>query len=463
MSYPHQPTTSPTEAHGRLPAKRRRPHKKSRNGCINCRKRRVKVVIPASFVHPNAADTTSQCSEERPSCQSCVRREISCAYAKETQATSDGTPQAPDALNGGPSSRPSPVAYPFPNRSRNIPQATPASTPGTISGASPTSVAALPNFTIRDLELLHHWTMSASVDIYKTPGVDSLWQIILPQIGFQHPFVAHAILSLAALHMSYIGGSQNRSCIMEATQHHEIAMAGFHECVNNFTQEKSEALLAWSILNLLYVFSVSRQLADSAERNSPRLRKDRLLGVEWIPMIRGIDAVLGPYYDFLRQGRMSTILTLGNWGELNPDEVTSDTADLELCRLREVWASSGDSEVYEQALLVMRKCRMYTMQFENMDVQALQRWDCNRAWAGPMAFIHFAPQQYFTLLHQRQPPSLVLFAYFGAFLHALDDYWFLKGWGRDIVEVMDELLGSYWRPWIYWPTKSVGLDEAATI
>lgn len=465
MSSPHPATTSPTEPHSRFPAKRRRPHKKSRNGCINCRKRRVKVTIPARFFYPNATDTTSQCSEERPSCQSCVRREICCVYTKETHATSDETPQAPDILNGGSSCRPYPVAHFFPERSRTVPQATPASesTPGTISGASPIAVAALPNFTIRDLELLHHWTMFTSVDIYKTPGVDSLWQIILPQIGFQHPFVAHAIISLAALHMSYIDGSQNRFYIMEATQHHEIAVAGFHECVNNLTQEKSEALLAWSILNLLYVFSISRQLADSAERNSPRLRKDRLLGVEWIPMMRGIDAVLGPYYDFLREGRMRTILTLGNWGELNPDEVTSDPADLELCRLREVWNRSGDLEVYEEALSVMRKCRMYTMQFETMDVQTLQRWDCNRSWAGPMAFIHFAPQQYFTLLHQRQPPSLVLFAYFGAFLHALDDYWFLEGWGKDIVEVVDELLGSYWRPWIYWPIQSVGLDETAAI
>lgn len=271
--------------------------------------------------------------------------------------------------------------------------------------------------------------------------------------------MAHAILSLAALHMSYIDGSQDRSYILEATQHHEIAIAGFHEYINDLSEEKTEALLAWSILNLLYVFSISRQLADSVERNSPRLRKDRLLGTEWIPMMRGIDAVLGPYYGYLAEGRLRPILHLGNFNELDPDEVVSDPADLELRRLRELWESSSDADVYEQALLVMRKCRMYTAQFETMDIQTLQRWGCNRAWAGPMAFVHFAPQQFFTLLHQRQPHSLVLFAYFGAFLHTLDDYWFLEGWGKDIVEVVDEMLGTYWRPWIYWPLQSVGLDK----
>lgn len=250
---------------------------------------------------------------------------------------------------------------------------------------------------------------------------------------------------------------------MEATQHHEIAVAGFHECVNDISQDKSEALLAWSILNLLYVFSVTRQLADTVERNSPRLRKDRLLGTEWIPMTRGIDAVLGPYYDYLRDGRLNVLIDLGNWDDINIDDIASDPADLDMCRLRELWEDTSDADIYDQALSAMRKCRTYTLQFETMDIQTLQEWGCNRSWAGPLAFIHFAPQQYFTLLHQRQPHSLVLFAYFGAFLHTLDDYWFLEGWGKDIVEVVDEMLGTYWRPWIYWPLESVGFYKALDV
>lgn len=364
------------------------------------------------------------------------------------------------------SSRIIPEVYLFPDRSRTFAATTPASTastPGTSFGTPQISVAAPPNFSIRDLELLHHWTVCASVDIYKTPGPDTLWQTTIPQIGFQHPFVAHAILSLAALHLSYIDGSQDNSYIMEATQHHEIAVAGFHECVNDISQDKSEALLAWSILNLLYVFSVSRQLADTVERNSPRLRKDRLLGTEWIPMTRGIDAVLGPYYDYLRDGRLNVLIDLGNWDDINIDDIASDPADLDMCRLRELWEDTSDAEIYDQALSAMRKCRTYTLQFETMDIQTLQEWGCNRSWAGPLAFIHFAPQQYFTLLHQRQPHSLVLFAYFGAFLHTLDDYWFLEGWGKDIVEVVDEMLGTYWRPWIYWPLQSVGFFKALDV
>jgi hypothetical protein len=62
-----------------------------------------------------------------------------------------------------------------------------------------------------------------------------------------------------------------------------------------------------------------------------------------------------------------------------------------------------------------------------MDEATLAEWGFNRAWARPMFFIYFAPEKYFTLLQERQPAALILYAYFGALLHGLDSYWFLKG------------------------------------
>ncbi|OLN88263.1 Sterol uptake control protein 2-like protein 1 [Colletotrichum chlorophyti] len=440
MSSDH-PMPSPSEAPEQQPLKRRRPHKKSKTGCLDCRKRRVK------------------CGEERPSCRSCVRREIFCDYPGEAHSANNQTSPAPEFLDQTLPARPSPASQLTRESSRvaPCPPTTPELTPGAALNATPASVVESPAFGIRDLALLHHWTVSTSVDIYKTPGPDALWQVIFPQIGFEYPFVAHAILSLAALHMAYIDGSYNSSYVTEATQHHETALAGFHDVVRNFTSEKSEALLAWSVLNILYVFSISKQLAAGVERDSPRARKDRVLGIEWIPMMRGVDAIVAPHYGALRDGRISPMLDLGNWNELDLDHAVSDLVDIELCRTRSAWGNSNDAETYEQALQILRRCRMYMLQFDSMDTRTLERWGYNRAWAAPLAVIHFAPQQYFTLLHQRQPPALVLFSYLGAFLHTLDDHWFLEGWGRDIVEVIDELLGSYWRPSIQWPLRVVGL------
>lgn len=57
MSSPRQPTTSPREPQEHPPTRRRRPHKKSRSGCLECRKRRVKVInFAESSLSPNTAD-----------------------------------------------------------------------------------------------------------------------------------------------------------------------------------------------------------------------------------------------------------------------------------------------------------------------------------------------------------------------------------------------------------------------
>ncbi|TLD19973.1 hypothetical protein PspLS_09390 [Pyricularia sp. CBS 133598] len=345
-----------------------------------------------------------------------------------------------------------------------------ASTPNTTTTTSHGyNEASTPSglFSIRDLALLHHWTVSTSSSIFDSPDTDDLWQVTFPQVGFEYPFVGHAILAVAALHKSYLDGSQSQSRLLEeAALHHEKSLAGFHDVVQHLTAENSESLLAWSLLNILYTFALSRQLAGRTEgsrhqrhQRQQHSRKDRLLGVEWIPMIRGVDAVLTSYYHFLLDGRLARLLTFGNWKELQLKDDDPDPMDGELRRIRGAWGDDHpDANVYDEALHILRKCRMYVQQFVTMDADTLSRWDCNRGWSGPMAFVHFAPERYFTLLHQRQPPALVVFAYFGAFFHILDGYWYLESWGREIVEVVDDILGSYWRPWIQTAATIVGLE-----
>ncbi|EHA51431.1 hypothetical protein MGG_13350 [Pyricularia oryzae 70-15] len=462
-----------------LPAKKRKAHRKSRTGCLGCRIRRVK------------------CDEGRPRCRACLRRNESCRYPDESApvklTTSEGEAPRARATSNGPSLDLSPtgeaLATPalLPDRTRldghgggtvaigqllNSPHdaSTPssASTPNTATTPAYND-AAIPSglFGIRDLALLHHWTVSTSSSIFNSADVNDLWQVTFPQVGLEYPFVAHAILAVAALHRSYLDGSQGRSGLLdEAASHHEKSLAGFHDVVQHLTAENCEGLLAWSLLNILYTFALSRQLAGRTEgsRHQRHLRqqhsrKDRLLGVEWIPMIRGVDAVLSSYYHSLLDGRMARLLTFGNWKELQLRDDDPDPMDAELRRIRGAWADDNpDAGVYDEALHILRKCRAYTGQFATMDADTLSRWDCNRGWAGPMAFVHFAPERYFTLLHQRQPPALVLFAYFGAFFHVLDGYWYLETWGREIVEVVDDILGSYWRPWIQIPATIVGLE-----
>ena len=313
---------------------------------------------------------------------------------------------------------------------------------------------------ISDLALLHHWTLSTSLSICRESSGADIWQRVFPEVGFEHPFVAHAILSLAALHLAHSRGGRDGPNVAKAAEHHNEALRGFRQAVANITEANSEALFIWSLLNIIYVFGFLTQRCDAAAENSASRisRKELVLGSEWIPMIRGIEAVLCPTHNYLRFGRMQAIMSIGNWYDLEPGPVASQGPDSYLCYTRETWKNSSDAETYDRVLRLLRKSQMFIQQFETMNAATLATWGYNRSWSGPLMFIHFAPDAYLTLLHQRQPPALVLFAHFGALLHGITDYWFVEGLGKEIVEIVGDLLGSYWRPWISWPLDIVGLD-----
>lgn len=60
----------------------RRSHKKSRAGCLTCKKRRVKV-RRARHVIMAGGTKVIQCDEQRPECSNCEKRDLRCCYPSE--------------------------------------------------------------------------------------------------------------------------------------------------------------------------------------------------------------------------------------------------------------------------------------------------------------------------------------------------------------------------------------------
>ncbi|KAH8745551.1 hypothetical protein F5883DRAFT_438806 [Diaporthe sp. PMI_573] len=432
----------------RSAGKHRRHHEKSRTGCLDCRRRRVK------------------CDEQKPSCRACVRRQVACDY---TRAAVGASTSHQDGATPPRSQQESPASQvPAPDPSVISSAGTPSNAspqaallgPATPSSSQPVSAISDYNFRLEDLALHHQWTMHTSLTISVDPDFVVLWQRIIPQIGFQHPFLTHSLLSIAALHLAHGRDPRETSLISQAAEHHNEALRGFREAVADITESNSEALFTWSLMNMIYVFAVStiQGRAGAADRPTRASTKDVILGGEWIPMVRGIDAVLAPTHNYLLLGRMAILMSLGNWDDLDPGPLSSHGPDGHLCQTHQIWANSGDAGTYDEALHILRRCRLFMQQFKGMDPDALAEWGYNRARAGPILFIHYAPAAYFTLLQQRQPPALILFAHFGVLLHDVKYFWFIGTWGKEIVEVVRDLLGSYWAPWMSWPLDFVGSE-----
>ncbi|CEI70595.1 hypothetical protein FVEN_g915 [Fusarium venenatum] len=408
-------------------AKLRRGHKKVKTGCTDCRRRRVK------------------CTEEKPKCRACQRRGAECEYPfSQAGSLSVDHPSHSPASHAsfGPSPRPRHFS-PLPGLAA-------------ILREQPSDQATT-EFGIRDMALLHHWTISTCHDIYKNSALSLTFQHTFPQIAFKHPFVMRLLLGLSALHLAYLQPNERLRHVGEASRYHNQSLKGFNETIKLPPEEVSDALFAWSSLNALYVFGIQGRLGHDLWDDSERIsRKDRILGLSWVPMLRGVQTMIDPCFYELRDGPLRDLLTIGNFDELDLNQ-HSHPADQHFCRTREVWKSNPDEQTYEDTLQVLRRCHMFMEQFSSMEIESPGESIFNRSWQGAFLLVPFAPEAYFTLLQQRQPPALILYAFYGALLHRfMHDTWFMEGWGQDIVEVVTDLLGSYWREWIAWPLQVVG-------
>jgi hypothetical protein len=220
----------------------------------------------------------------------------------------------------------------------------------------------------------------------------------------------------------------------------------------------SDALFACSNLNVLYVLKISVQRYDTQDaEEDPAGRKSRALGADWIQMIRGVEAVLHSVHERVRLGPLKAMLDIGNWDDVNPNSSFS-AQDVRMREVCEIWAGVDGYRIYDEALYVLRKCCAYVQQFSIPGHENPGPEENRRVWSEYLFWFHYALEDCFLRLQQRQPVALVVFAYFGALFYGAKDFWFVGDCGRNIVNVVDELLGDYWRYSLRWPKQTVGLE-----
>lgn len=353
-------------------------------------------------------------------CSRCTRHGVSCSYRTVADASSShrSTSYLPGVLDG------------LPGRENDLVQ-------GNM-------------FTMKDLALMHHWSLSASTSLSTAPWIQHIWQNVVPGIAFQYAYLMHGLLAIAALHVGSLLPTvrDGNTVFVDAAAHHNKSIRGFTEAMENINENNCNPIFLTSILNMFYVFATTGK-DDSDDKLPNRLG---VLDAEWIDMVRGCGAVLLPTYEEVSKGPLGGLLEIGDWSTLDPDENPSQD-DSKLTELTDIWDSAQDKnhDTYVEAL----HCLRLTLKW--MDDHSLS--ESKIYWAGPFIWLHIIPQDYLQLVRQRQPPALVLFAYFGVLVHRLDSFWWAQGWGRRIVTAIDGCLGSYWRPRIEWPLQKVRRSE----
>ncbi|KAL8667265.1 MAG: hypothetical protein Q9202_000838 [Teloschistes flavicans] len=393
----------------------RRSHQKSRNGCSQCKKRRIK------------------CDEIRPACSNCVKHSITCDF--QTSNSQAPSPLHPPKLPSHGSDSKSPSSTRSRARSRPI-----------ISNS-----LAFGDLQMGDLELLHQFATETCYTTSNKKDSHDLWRVTVCKEGLNHEFLMRGILAIAALHLGHLRPDQAHEYQNIAANHQDKALSVFRVNVPNVTESNCHAFFALSSLIVVYGFASPRKPGTAVFTDESQESED------WLPLIRGVNSILQRAWPVVENGPLRGLLQPGIFN-------TTDTrlprpADLqlrslaELCKSADGGADDEAVEAYGEAVKALRKC--YAKIFTRSSVEC----EVATAFTWPVE----VPNKFIEMLRARAPHALIILAHYCVVLHHLNDYWWMSGWAAHLIENIYNELQDPWRDWIQWPSETISRNERCLV
>ncbi|GKZ60826.1 hypothetical protein AnigIFM49718_007186 [Aspergillus niger] len=386
----------------------RRPHRKSRHGCLQCKRRRVK------------------CDELRPSCSNCSKRLATCEY--DSSSSLLWTNEEPPSRTRSTKSSPAGASQ------SDSAAATTANSLNILGrwGDAFAASQAVPNLNITDLELMMQWCNSTHKSVSRGEHTDHIWRFRASEEAITHPFLLHGLLALSSLHIARTKhDTQQRPIYLStAVAHQAQALALFRERLSDINSSNARAMFAFASVVVYYTFG----LPHAPESSDPWANVDDLIQI--FTLARGVQHILKQATSVIKSDEWSMIFKVE---DLNEDYLRDAQSSLE--RLHEVNNACGaqddthDTAAYESAL-----DRLAEMLAEARTGLSSVSISCR--WA-----IRQLPE-FMELLRERKPLALVMLAYHCVVFHHLRDAWYMGDRGSRVARALWEVLDDEWRPLI---------------
>lgn len=404
-----------------------KPHRKTRTGCTQCKRRKVK------------------CDEQKPSCANCNRNRLSCSFEFLTPLNS--------------LSRAKPIFGRF--------QTKPVVSPIGLYPWAPKLIRELSGlpFDPQTEEILHHYitVLSISLGGNRQPSV---WQGSMLKVGIAQPFLLYGIIAISALHLATLLPHRKYELQNFAVAQESAALPLFRASINTPTSESIHASFAFAGSVVYYVMALPEGLPASTEIDRCRIPSREEIYPHWFHTIRGMMAVLENHKEELSNGPFASILR----GKAIPIDPSNNPDNEHLATLDDMLSSPSIStstlilspgsspgtdlsaasmlsqdvrgaKICKEALEQLRS----TLELTHSPNRAVYIEASLRIWPGIIS------QEFVEMIYERDPRALVILAYYCVLLKRNDRVWYLRGLGRGLLQHIWNALDEEWRPWIQWP------------
>lgn len=304
---------------------------------------------------------------------------------------------------------------------------------------------------VQDLELMHHWTVSASYGFGDRPEDVKPWQVEIPQLACEYPFLLRGILAISALHLSRLRPDRKQRYMMRAAYHQDIALASYRYVIDDFninmTAENCSAVVGYGNLTCVYGFADFRDPLGSKRSftNSPLSTINNL--PEWLQLLRGSRMILGFGRDWIAKGPMAFQLRRAPDVidfSLSPYDCYFKTLDTFLNTVEH--CPREDIETYGSVVYLLRE----TAAIPYQPCQTLRIKLAIFRWA------EMLPHHFLELIGVRKCEALIILAYFAVLLKdAGKEYWWFNGTAESLIAAIQDSLSQQERRWISWPSSVV--------
>ncbi|KAL3417338.1 C6 transcription factor [Phlyctema vagabunda] len=390
----------------------RRSHTKSRNGCLQCKRRRVK------------------CDEIGPPCTNCATRGTRCEYiAPPAQLASRLAPntssQSPSSVSSQTEAMEIVSDAPEPVKNSMLPK------PDTTTCRPPLSTAA----RFKELELMHRWCMSSCRGFVAEYA--DLFQGYVVQEGLKHEFLMESILAISALHIaSEMSDAKSAEPYINTALHYQTrAVPALRMALLQISPSNCDAIFAASILTMVCTIVSPLIPSTDSSKTSPTESLSLLYD-----FIKGIVTIVDISRPWLSQGPLKDMLD---------EKKASGTAVTELEAPAKRLKDLNDSvtienrsvhQVYDNAIRRLNEC------FTNEHVV--------------FPWLVMVGEEFMRELRKREPMALLIFMHWGVSLDQVNDIWWAKYSGKKLVEELSGSVlgnGAGWDEATNWAKARVGL------
>ncbi|KXJ86343.1 hypothetical protein Micbo1qcDRAFT_236903 [Microdochium bolleyi] len=403
----------------------RRRHKKSRLGCLTCKRRKIK------------------CDEAKPHCGNCVQFDVTCDFAPSFPSPASAYTPSTASRRGRPRSDWASWAQQIAVSSATKP------VPATDAHFAPLNVD--------DIEIYHNYITRAAATLVE-PGEHNgldLWREGVPRLGFQYPCILDLVLAFSAYHLARDRPPDEAARFSLTAEHHcTAALREATVLLREFDAPSSPALY---IISVLVCFTALAQ--------GPRPGNLFLVAndgqVPWLSLIKGVKLVVtmsgwssvfsGPLAQYLPNPRPE-----GTWSEEKPrtPNVEAGSEDWRISLnsisdLVDLCAQPGSRTQYKAELKILEDCYETTFGKGHHATP-----DHTGKMQSVMMWIYRLEEPLVQGLQERDPVALILLSHFCVLLHTLRGFWFIRGWAQHVLnELLQQSEAS--RKWLAWPLQFI--------